>query len=76
MLSSLGIPKPLCKTEVNHVHVMLLLANAYQEIIWFYVPVEEVTRMNEFNSLQHLVCKHQNCFQGEFALTVVKQVFQ
>ena len=71
MLSGLWIPKPLCKTEVNHVHVMLLLADTYQEIVRLYVPVKEMTRVYELNSLQHLVCKHQHRLEGELALAVI-----
>jgi hypothetical protein len=63
MLACFWVPEPLCKTEVYHVHVMLLLADTYEEIVGFYVPVQKMTRVNKLNSLQHLVCKHEHSLE-------------
>jgi hypothetical protein len=50
---------------------VLFLAYSYQEIIWFNVSVQEMTGVNELNSLQHLIGKHQDCLQTELSLAVV-----
>jgi hypothetical protein len=33
---------------------MLLFLDAYQEVIWFNIPVKEAILMDELYSLQHL----------------------
>jgi len=72
MLSCLWISKPLRKTEINYVNVVLLLADTDQEVVWFYVSVQEMPTVDKLDPLQHLISKHQDCFQAEFTLAVVK----
>ena len=55
---------------------MLLLANSYQEIVWLYISVQKVPRMNKLNSLKHLVRKHEYSFESELALAIVEQVLE
>lgn len=42
MLPSLGVAEPLGKPEVDDVDVVLLLANADEEVIRLNIAVEEV----------------------------------
>ena len=54
MLTSFGVSEALGQAEVNHVHVMLLLANSNEEVVGLDVPVQEVSRVYKLNSLQLL----------------------
>ncbi len=51
VLTCLRISEAFGKTEINDVDVVLLLADAYQEIIGLNISVEEVSRMHKLNSL-------------------------
>ena len=53
---------PLGETEVNYVNHMLLLLNADQKVVWFYISVQETILVDKLNSLQHLYGEHQNRF--------------
>jgi hypothetical protein len=55
MLASLWVSVPLSKAEINHIYHVLLLLNAYQEVVWLHVPVDEVVVVKEFNPLNHLL---------------------
>ena len=52
MLSRLGVPEALGQTKINDVYVVLLLADTNKEVIGFDISVEEVARVNEFDSLK------------------------
>lgn len=52
MLSRLGIPEALGQTKINDVYVVLLLADTNKEVIGFNISVEEVARVNKFDSLK------------------------
>ena len=58
VLPSSRVPVPLSQTKVNDVNMMLFLPNSNQEIVRFDVSVDEMTRVDVFNSRQHLVSKH------------------
>ena len=51
MFPSLWIPESLGKTKVDHIYVVLLFSYSDEEVIWLYVSVKEVARVNEFYSL-------------------------
>ena len=72
MLASLGVAEPLRQTEINNVYVVLLLADADEEVVRLDITMEEVPRMDKLNSLEHLIGQHKHCFKGEFALAVVE----
>lgn len=55
---------------------MLLLLDAYQEVVGLDIPMQKSILVHKFNPLQHLYRQHQHCFQGEFAPAVLEQVFQ
>ena len=52
MLSSFGVTEPLSQSEVNYVDIVLLFADADEEIVRFNVTMKEVTRVDKLNALQ------------------------
>ena len=52
MLSRLGVPEALGQTKINDVYVVLLLADTNEEVVGFDISVEEVARVNKFDSLK------------------------
>jgi len=52
VLARLGVSEPLGQPEVDHVDVMLLFADADEEVVGFDVSVQEMARVHEFNALQ------------------------
>lgn len=43
---ALGVAVFLCKSEINHVHLVATLANAHQEVVWLDVTMDKVFRVN------------------------------
>jgi hypothetical protein len=52
MLAGLRVAEALGQTEIDDIHVMLLLADTDQKVIGLNISVKEVARVYEFNSLQ------------------------
>ena len=52
MLTSLRVPKALSQAKIDDIDVVLLLADADQEVVRLDVPVQEMPRMYELNSLK------------------------
>ena len=52
MLTGLRVPETFGEAEIDDVHVMLLLPDADEEVVWLDVTVEEVTRVHELDSLE------------------------
>jgi hypothetical protein len=52
VLSRLGVPEALGQTEINDVYVVLLLADTNEKVIRLDISVEEVARVNKFDSLK------------------------
>ncbi len=52
MLTRLRVSKALSQAKVDHVHIVLLLADADQEVVWLDVSVQEVARVHKLYSLQ------------------------
>ena len=52
MLTSLRVPKALSQAKIDDIDVVLLLADADQEVVRLDVPVQEMPRMHELNSLK------------------------
>lgn len=86
MLSSLGVTEALGQAKINDVDIVLLLADANEEVIRLNVSMEEVPGVNELDPLKlkqiiplsvyHLVSKHEDCLKRELALAVVEKIFQ
>ena len=51
MLTGLWVTESLGETKVNHVDVVLLLANSNQKVVRFDVSVEEMARVDKFYAL-------------------------
>ena len=43
VLAGLGISEPLGQAEIDNVHVVLLLADTNQEVVWLDISVQEVS---------------------------------
>ena len=52
MFTGLWVAEALGETKVNYVDVVLLFANSDQEVVWFDISVQEMTRMDKFNALK------------------------
>lgn len=66
----------LCKTKVDYVHIVLFLTNSNQEIVWLNISVKEMSWMDIFYSLDHLISEHKNWFQTEFSFAVVEKILK
>jgi hypothetical protein len=51
---------------------VLFFADADEEIIRLDIPVQEVSAVNEFNSLEHLVGQHQHCLEAELSFAIIQ----
>jgi hypothetical protein len=76
VFASLGVSESLGKPKIDHIDVVLLFANANEEIVWLDISMQKVPRMDEFNSLEHLISKHKHCFERELAFAVVEEVLE
>ena len=52
VLAGLGVPETFGEAKIDDVHVMLLLPDADEEVVWLDVTVEEVTGVHELDSLE------------------------
>jgi len=52
VFAGLGVAEALGKAEVDHVHVVLFLADANQEVVRLDVSVQEVSAVDELDSLK------------------------
>ena len=52
MLARLWVTESLSEPEIDHVYIVLLLANPDQKVVRFDVSVQEVTRVDELNALK------------------------
>ncbi len=88
VLAGLGVAEALGQTEVDDVYVVLLLANANQEVVWLDVSVQEMARVHKLDPLElmksirsqpiyyHLVSQHKDSLERELALAVVEEVLK
>lgn len=60
VFAGLGISESLGETEIDDVDVVLLLANANQEVVRLDISMQEVSGMNELNPLQLFIIKLEN----------------
>ena len=54
----------------------LVQSCADEEVIRLDISVNKSLGVYELQSVQHLIRNHQNCFQGEFLVAIVEQIFQ
>ena len=60
MAACIRVLVSLSQAEVDHVNDMLLLAYTDQEVIRFYVAMEEALLVHILDSLQHLNAYHKH----------------
>ena len=65
MLTSSVIPKLLSQSVIDEEKFVTVSAYSHEKIVGFYVSVDEVFVMKEFNAVYHLVSQHQHRFHGE-----------
>ena len=53
-----------------------LMTFAELTMLWFNVPVDEVARMEIFQSSNKLVCQHEDGLERQFAGAEVEKVFE
>jgi hypothetical protein len=65
-----------CQSKINYINFMcstisnhIPLSCSNQEVIRLYISMQKMTRMNIFNSLNHLICQHQHRFQWKLPST-------
>lgn len=54
------IPEFFGQSVINEEKFVAMSADSHEEVIWFYVSVDEVLVMDEFNAPNHLVSQHQH----------------
>lgn len=52
MLTRLRVSESFGETKVDHIYIVLLFANANQEIVWLDVSMQEMATVNKLNSLE------------------------
>jgi hypothetical protein len=72
----LGISVLLGETEINHVDLVASLANAHQKVVGFDISVDEVSRVDVFDSGNELVGEQKHRLQTELSVAKVEQVFE
>lgn len=55
----------LCETKIDDINQTIFLAAPDEEVLGFYIPVDEVSAMNELKPRYQLVDDHQNGLQRE-----------
>ena len=65
MLTSSVIHKLFSQSEIDEEKFITMSAYSHEKIVRFNVSVDEVSVMNEFNAVYHLVSQHQHRFHGE-----------
>lgn len=58
MFATARIFKSLRKAEIDYVNNLLILANTNQEVIRFYISMDESAGVNILDPLQHLNTNH------------------
>jgi hypothetical protein len=52
MLARLGVTESFGKTKIDHIYIVLFLANANQEVVWLDVSMKEVSTVDKLDSLK------------------------
>ena len=65
-----------CKTQVSHINLVPLLPHPHQAVLRLDVSMNDTMGVDILQPTNELVGEHQDCFEGEFATTIVEKVFQ
>mmetsp|Transcript_98889 Transcript_98889/g.189798 ORF Transcript_98889/g.189798 Transcript_98889/m.189798 type:complete len:229 (-) Transcript_98889:400-1086(-) len=60
VLLRLWVTVLLCEPKVNDVHLVGLLAQTNEEVVRLDIPVDEILGVHILNTIDHLICKHEN----------------
>lgn len=61
MFSSFGITEPFRQPEIDNIYKMLLLSDTNQKVVRLNVTMKKMSRVDELQSLQHLIRQHEHC---------------
>jgi|LakMenEpi03Aug12_release.lakeMendotaPanAssembly.Ray.scaffolds.fasta_scaffold485685_1 hypothetical protein len=53
-----------------------MTTNAHKEVIGLDIAMNEVFRVDVFDSTNHLICQHQHRFHSETARAEIEQILQ
>ena len=66
----------LCQPKVNYIDVVTSCLRATnQEVVWLNVTVNDSAFVTFLNTADKLDCNHQDSFEIQLSLAVLKQIF-
>lgn len=63
-----------CQTLFYNVYLVTVTANTHEEVIGFDIAMDEVFRVNIFNSTDHLISQHQHGLHSESTRAEIEQI--
>lgn len=72
----LGVSVLLGQTEIDDVDLVASLSNTHEEVVWFDVSVDEVSRVNVLDSGDELIGEQKDGLERELSVAEVEQVFE
>ena len=63
----------LGESKVKQENLVCSFVMADAEVIWLYIPVDEVSIVHVLNTSHHLVDQHENCLEGELSESLVEE---
>mmetsp|Transcript_8789 Transcript_8789/g.23731 ORF Transcript_8789/g.23731 Transcript_8789/m.23731 type:complete len:334 (-) Transcript_8789:165-1166(-) len=77
VLQCSGVTVSLGETEIDTVdEVAVSTATVCHEVSWLDISVNQVTRMHELHTLEHLIGNHENGLEGESSSALVELVLE
>ena len=73
---SIFLNVPFCQSEIDKKYFVVCFVKSYAEVIRFDISVKKMAVMNILDATDHLVQYHQNCFQGEFAESILEKTLE
>lgn len=64
------------QSKVNYVDEMRVFSHSHQEIVGFYVAMENVLFVEDLYSLDHLLSDLENGFERESLVAIVEEIFE
>lgn len=72
---SISLDVSLCQAEVQDKYLVTGFVQTNTKVIRLDISVNEVSVVNVFDSLDHLVDEHEHSFQGELSESLVEKRF-
>ena len=76
MLTCFWVTITLWQPKIDHVDLGAFWIDTHEEIVRFHVTVKEILGLHVFDAGDHLLTKHADSFEWEFARTVLEKVFK